>query len=322
MAHDVGNWISSTTVKTRLLRSQEDLHPEDSISNAGSRASSKSSRRSRKSSSIVSCASSISAAKTKAATKRVVLQAEAASLEKFHALQKEELSIQQRRRALELQTESGKAQAEELVYVEAEADHVATPRSFAPAANWPAYSQSAVNNCSSESRPPNNEPTLEKSDNEPQNFTEVPKVAKPLYSNAASWPRDDPKPIVKPSSLPTVKEEPAKEDRRPPDTFLERLLATQSQQNAVMQQLLQRQQESTLALTLPQPEVPTFSGDPIEYWGFIRAFQNVIESKTTSDYTRLYYLIQYTSGEVQELVSSCLSMKLKEGYQEAITLLK
>ena len=127
LARNVGYWISSTTVETRLLRSQEDLHPEDSISNAGSRASSKSSRRSRKSSSIVSCASSISAAKTKAATKRVVLQAEAASLEKFHALQKEELSIQQRRRALELQTESGKAQAEELVYVEAEADHVATP---------------------------------------------------------------------------------------------------------------------------------------------------------------------------------------------------
>ena len=89
-----------------------------------------------------------------------------------------------------------------------------------------------------------------------------------------------------------------------------------------MQQLLQRQQESTLALTLPQPEVPTFSGDPIEYWGFIRAFQNVIESKTISDSARLYYLVQYTSGEVQELVSSCLSMKPEEGYQEARTPLK
>ena len=47
LARDVGNWISSTAVnvETRLPRSQEDLHPEDSISNAGSRASSKSSRR-------------------------------------------------------------------------------------------------------------------------------------------------------------------------------------------------------------------------------------------------------------------------------------
>ena len=160
MACDVGNWISSTTVETRLLWSQEDLHPEDSISNASSRASSKLSRRLRKSLSIVSRASSISAAKTKAASKQAVLQAEAASLERFHALQKEEVSIQQRRRALELQTEIGKAQAEELVYVEAEADHVASPRSLVPAANRPTYSQSAVNDCLSESRPPNNESAL------------------------------------------------------------------------------------------------------------------------------------------------------------------
>ena len=323
LARDVGNWISSTAIE---IESREELHPEDSISSAGSCVSSKSSRRSRKGSSIgsraSSRASSISAAKTKAAAKRVVLQAEAANLESFHALQKEGLSIRQRRKALELQTEIGKAQAEELIYAEAEADHVATPRSLEPAANRPTYSESAVNGCSPEFRPPQNEPTLDETDNGPKNFTEAPKVSKPLNPKADSWPCDDLKPAVKPSSLRTLKDEPAKDDFGPPDTFLERLLATQSQQNFVMRQLLQRQQESTLALTLPQPEVPTFSGDPIEYWGFVRAFQNVIESKTTSDSARLYYLVQYTSGEVQELVSSCLSMKPEEGYQEARSLLK
>jgi len=53
----------------------------------------------RKSLSIGSHASSfasyISAAKMKAAAKQAVLQAEAVSLERFHALQKEDLSIQQ-----------------------------------------------------------------------------------------------------------------------------------------------------------------------------------------------------------------------------------
>ena len=157
LTRDVGNWIWSTAVnvETRLLRSQEDLHPEDSISNASSLASSKSSRHLRKGLSIVfhasSRTSSISAAKTKAAAKGAVLQAEAASLERFHAFQKEELSIQQRRRALELETEIAKAQPEEVVYVEAEADHVATPRSLVPAANQPTSSQSAVNDCSSDS---------------------------------------------------------------------------------------------------------------------------------------------------------------------------
>jgi len=99
LARDVSNWISSTATETRLL--QEELRPEDSISNAGSHASSKSSHRSRKGSSTgshaSSCASarasSISAAKTKGAAKRAVLQAEAENLERFHALQKEELSI-------------------------------------------------------------------------------------------------------------------------------------------------------------------------------------------------------------------------------------
>jgi len=48
LARDVGNWI-----ETRSLESRDELHPEDSISNAGSRASLKSSRRLRKGSSIV-----------------------------------------------------------------------------------------------------------------------------------------------------------------------------------------------------------------------------------------------------------------------------
>ena len=217
LARDVGNWFS-------LTDSQEELHPEDSVSNAGSRASSKFSRRSERASTIgsrtSSRASSISAAKVKAAAKGAVLQAEAANLERFHVLQNEELSLQQRRRALELQTEIGKARGEELVYVEAEADHEATPSSLAPAAN--------------RRRPPKNEPISDKSDNGIQNSTQGRKVSKPLNPNADSWRFDDLRPAVKPSSRLTVKEEPAKDNNGPPDTFLERLLATQSQQNSVM----------------------------------------------------------------------------------------
>ena len=42
----------------------------------------------------------------------------------------------------------------------------------------------------------------------------------------------------------------------------------------------------------------------------------------TSNSARLYYLVQYTSGEVRELMRSCLAMKPEDGYQEARTLLK
>ena len=48
--------------------------------------------------------------------------------------------------------------------------------------------------------------------------------------------------------------------------------------------------------------VPIFDGDPMEYGAFVRAFENVIESKTSSSSERLYYLEQFTSGDVKELV--------------------
>ena len=50
---------------------------------------------------------------------------------------------------------------------------------------------------------------------------------------------------------------------------------------------------------------------------FIRVFESLTEKKTNSHSARLYYLVQYTSGEVQELVKSCLSMKEEIDYQKA-----
>ena len=74
----------------------------------------------------------------------------------------------------------------------------------------------------------------------------------------------------------------------------------QRQQNRQLQELLKQHQLQTLAMTLPQPEISVFSGDPVEYSDFVRAFQNFIESKTKSPNSRLYCLVQYTSGEVKE----------------------
>ena len=73
---------------------------------------------------------------------------------------------------------------------------------------------------------------------------------------------------------------------------------------------------------LPKPEVPVFSGDPMDYQTFIRAFENLIEANTDSNSARLYYLIQYTQGDVKELMKSCLWMKGEEGFAEARRLLK
>ena len=68
--------------------------------------------------------------------------------------------------------------------------------------------------------------------------------------------------------------------------------------NSDIQPLLRQQQEAIVGLTLPQLDVPVFTGDSVEYCDF----ENLIEKKTRSTSTRLYYLLQYTSGQVQDLV--------------------
>ena len=56
---------------------------------------------------------------------------------------------------------------------------------------------------------------------------------------------------------------------------------------------------------LPQPRVPVFDGNPMEYCSFIRAFDSIIESRTYSSSDRLYYLEQFTAGDVKEIVRPC-----------------
>ena len=65
-----------------------------------------------------------------------------------------------------------------------------------------------------------------------------------------------------------------------------------------------------------------FSGDPIEYNKFVKAFETLTEARTDSDSAQLYYLVQYTSGAVQELMQSSSLIDSDKGYQEAKRLLK
>ena len=85
-----------------------------------------------------------------------------------------------------------------------------------------------------------------------------------------------------------------------------------------MELLAQNQNRSSL----PQPRVSVFDGNPIEYRTFVRAFESLIESRTYSSTDRLYYLEQFTAGDVKELVRSCHHLPPEEGYDEARRLLK
>ena len=74
--------------------------------------------------------------------------------------------------------------------------------------------------------------------------------------------------------------------------------------------------------SLPQPRVPIFDGNPLEYGPFTRAFENIIESKTSNSIKRLYYLEQFTSGDVKDLVRSCHYLPPERGYKETHRLMK
>lgn len=96
-----------------------------------------------------------------------------------------------------------------------------------------------------------------------------------------------------------------------------------------LHRIMQRQNEVTELLVmqqslsqLPQRAVPVFSGDPLEYRSFMRAFESAIETKTKSDQDRLFYLEQYTSGEPRDLVRSCEHMRPDKGLKEAKRLLQ
>ncbi|PFX24923.1 hypothetical protein AWC38_SpisGene10462 [Stylophora pistillata] len=89
-----------------------------------------------------------------------------------------------------------------------------------------------------------------------------------------------------------------------------------------IKELVAQQQRSALTLTPPKPEEPVFSGDPMEYNKFVKAFETLIEAWMDSHSAWLYYLVQYTSGAVQELMQSCSLMDSDKGYQEARRLLR
>ena len=90
------------------------------------------------------------------------------------------------------------------------------------------------------------------------------------------------------------------------------------QQNQLMQMLVQ----CNMSASLPSPQVKPFCGNPLEYRSFVKAFEHAIESKTTNDTDRLYYLDQYTRGEANSIVKSCIYGPSTPGFQKAKELLK
>ena len=289
---EINGWLTHPEARKPLADRSAHVSPDDSASNVENRALY---TRSAVASSVRSTASS----KARALARKAALEARAANLTSLHELQVEELKLQQRKAQLELQAEIAEAEAERKVYEEVEAEE--TRKSIVHPRNTHQNSQSVRHSTQIAN-------------------TSTPRDGVPKVSHK---PRETP--INSHSNDPHNTESPDP-PRFQSGSFHEesfhRLLEFQDRQNHALQQLIQQQQEGVMALTLPQPNLQVFSGNPIDYLDFIRAFEHQVERKTPTPSARLYYLVQHTKGPVQELMKSCLSMRDDQGYQEAKRLLK
>ena len=114
----------------------------------------------------------------------------------------------------------------------------------------------------------------------------------------------------------------------PPDTPTKKfdLTAYLMQQNEVVRQqndLTKVLVECHMRSSLPQRTLTPFHGNPLEYNAFLRAFQHSVEEKTNNPKDRLYYLEQYTRGEANTMVRSCMcNVNVEAAYAKAREMLE
>ena len=302
----VDDWMALAEHKVLLasLRGGSDLliSPEDSVSCIGSHAQSNSSKRSKnhsRASTRGSLAAPVEAVRMKEAAKFAELKAEKVMLERRQVLEEKKFRLKQEEARLNLEVEIAKSAAKE---------HALAALSPSPSDNLPL-------------RPLESRPEVKKED------VGAPVIRELNYSECSGESH-----YVPPRA--NARRQDIMQDNTvfaaDPDRFIacddyqkealafqRQQTALQVQQNRIVELLAVNQNKSRL----PQPRVPMFDGNPVEYRSFIQAFENLIESRTQSSTERLYYLEQYTSGDVKELVRSCHHLPPEEGYVEARRLL-
>ena len=109
----------------------------------------------------------------------------------------------------------------------------------------------------------------------------------------------------------------------PPEGNFQQLLQQQQQMIQLQQQTFQSM-ASTIrqGFALPKPELNKFDGNPLEFWNFIRSFENNIEKNASDEGEKLSFLLQYCTGAARDAIKSCVTMDTKLGYRTARALLK
>ena len=82
-------------------------------------------------------------------------------------------------------------------------------------------------------------------------------------------------------------------------------------------EMVQSLNETMKRSQLPKLELSVFDGDALEFQQWLVAFERIIEQNTNDSAHRLHYLIQYTSGNANQLVSGYALDRSDIGYQAA-----
>ena len=73
---------------------------------------------------------------------------------------------------------------------------------------------------------------------------------------------------------------------------------------------------------LPKAEIMSLDGNPLNYYLFMKTFENTVEKCTEDDSLRLQLLIQYCTGKAKETIKCRGMISGKDGYVKAKKLLE
>ena len=85
----------------------------------------------------------------------------------------------------------------------------------------------------------------------------------------------------------------------------------------------QKQQQKLVdAIQMPRTKLQTFDGDPMNYWTFIRNFENNCERESADNTAKLTRLVEYCTGKARKVIEHCIGLDPAVGYVRARKLLR
>ena len=301
LKHTVNLWILD--VEAKIKHQSDVLNPGDSVSQTSSRTSKQSKS---------STSSSTKKKLVEETAHRKPLEAKLKAIGERESLEKRRLQLERQREEEDIRIK----QAEERWTLKSElAQYVAREQVFAEADAMERANEAVNNRTIGNTNAPPLKTAAKKLDI--SYFKAKPSASKRSFSDYVPYNKEN-----KNDEESSIFESNNSRDIHQPKQHSGRHLTSRQGNTLTLDNLLVQQQMNAMALSLPKPEVPVFGGDAMEYCNFMRAFENIIEANTNSSSARLYDLVQYTTGDIEDLMRSCLVMDPDEGYHEAKQLLK